>query len=236
MSLSKTFLLAGAAALVSSAAFAAHSYPTRASDVQGFTGVKAPAQHSFDAGHKGLCGTSFGPPPTTPNGIIAWNDTSGTTYNVAGGADFICKTKTKIKEVEVYGYDAPNNPELYNVTIYNNDPTYGQGHANDASIVCNYASVSGAGGGSYPTAVLTELHLKPACNIKKKGQYWVSVQDYDATGPWYWEVQSTLGGKAPADWRDVNNIFGSGCTVFDNNEYLSNCLGYTYPDYMLLLK
>jgi hypothetical protein len=233
MSLSKTFLLAGAAAFVSSAALAG-GIPLRASDVVGFTGVPA---HKEVAASKepraALCGTVFGSELSTPNGVIAWNNLS--TYNNASGTDFTCAVKTKVKQVWVYGYDAPHNPELYNVTFYKSEKAKGSdlAEADDSKVVCSYTALSGAGGGTYPTRVLTKLKLTTPCKFKP-GHYWVSVQNNDATGPWYHEMTSTLQGTQ-ADWIDVPNTYGSGCTTFDNNEYLSNCLGYTYPDWMLEL-
>ena len=205
----------------------------RASDVVGFTGVPA---HKEVAASKepsaAKCGTVFGSELPTPNGLIAWNDTSGTGYYNASGTDFTCATKSKIKQVWVYGYDAPHNPELYNVTFYKADSDTDQ-EAKTAVKGCSYAALSGAGGGTYPTRVLTKLKLSPACKLRP-GHYWVSVQDNDSSGPWYHEMSSTLQG-IQADWVDVNNQFGTGCTTFDNNEYLQGCLGYTYPDYMLEL-
>jgi len=230
----KMLLLAGAAAFASSAALAGGHTPLRASDVTGFHGVKAPVQTPAVNPKPPKCGTGFGPELPTPDGLIAWNDTSGTGYNTAGGADFTCAAKTKVKAVWVLGYNAPANPEQYNVTFYKNDGAGGSDEPNDAKAVCSYTAVPGAGGGSYPTAVLTKLKLPTACKLKA-GDYWVSVQDNDSAGPWYWEMTSQLGGTAQADWDDQNNIFGSGCTTFDNNEYLQQCLGYTYPDYMLEL-
>jgi len=232
MSVCKTFLLAGAAALVSSAALAGGNYPMRASDVVGFKGVPAAKEVAESRPRAKQCGTAFGTELTTPNGLIAWNDTSGTGYNEGSGTDFTCAAKSKIKSVWAYGYDAPHNPELYNVTFYKADTDSDQ-EALDGSVVCSYTSLSGAGGGSYPTHVLTKLHLPTPCKLKA-GHYWVSIQDYDSSGPWYHEMQSNLQG-IQADWIDRNNLFGSGCTTFDNNEYLSNCLGYTYTDYMVEL-
>ena len=233
MSLSKIVLLASAAAFMSSAAFA-HSIPLRASDT-----LAPGSKVSFPAPNKkgvGLCGTGFGSAPPTPNGIIAWNDTSGTGENNAGAADFECKKATTIKEVDVYGYNAPNNPEQYNVSIYTNDKKDGSNEANDGKkAVCSYTGLSAEGGGSYPTAVLSHIKLSKACKLKKKGEYWVSVQNNDSAGPWYWEIQSTTGGTDVADWVDRNNSFGTGCTTLDNDAYLVNCLGYTYPDWMLEL-
>jgi len=233
MTLSKTLLLAGAATLVGSAALAGN-IPMRASQYAVGHHVAPPVQSNYIRPSAGKCGTSFGQELSTPDGLIAWNDTSGTGYNTGGGADFTCTAKTKIKKVEVYGYDAPNNPEMYNVVIYKNDPAGGSDEANDNQVVCSYTGLSGAGGGSYPTHVLTKLTLSPACKIKKAGKYWIEVQNNDSAGPWYWEMSSTLQGTQ-ADWVDRNNIFGSGCSTLDNNEYLSNCLGYTYPDYLFVL-
>jgi hypothetical protein len=233
MSLSKSLLLAGAAAFVSSAALAGGHIPLRASEVAGFKGVAAHNQLARPAGTP-LCGTGFGAELPTPDGLIAWNDTSGTSYDTGGGADFTCSATTKVHKVWVYGYNAPANPELYNVTFYANDSAGGSDEANDSKVVCSYTGLSGAGGGSYPTHVLTKLKLTTPCRFKAGKKYWVEVQDNDAAGPWYWEMTSQLSGTQ-ADWVDRNNVFGSGCTVLDNNEYLSNCLGYTYPDYMLEL-
>ena len=231
MSLSKTFLLAGAAAFVSSAALAG-GIPLRASDVVGFKGVAASKPLARPAGAP-LCGTGFGSELSTPDGLIAWNDTSGTGYDEGSGTDFTCSATTKIKKVWVYGYNAPKNPEQYNVTFYKNSGADGSDEPNDNKVKCSYAALSGAGGGSYPTHVLTKLTLTTVCKLKP-GHYWVSVQNNDSSGPWYHEMQSNLQG-AQADWVDRNNIFGSGCTTFNNDEYLQNCLGYTYPDYMLEL-
>jgi hypothetical protein len=236
MSLSKIFLLAGAATLVSSAAFAGgHNVPSRASDVTGFHGVKAPSHgQSLEPKKKALCGTGFGAELPTPDGLISWNDTSGSGYDTGGGADFTCSAKAKIKEVWVYGYNAPANPELYNVNIYQNDGAGGSDEGQDGKKAkCSYTGLSGAGGGSYPTHVLTKLTLTTACKLKP-GKYWVEVQDNDSAGPWYWEMTSTANGTQ-ADWVDRNGVFAAGCTTLDDNEYLSNCLGYTYPDYMLEL-
>lgn len=233
MSLSKIVLLAGAAAFVSSAALAGgHAIPLRASGTVA-AGTKLNFPHQSKKG-VGLCGTGFGSELPTPDGLVAWNDTSGTSFNTAGAADFTCKKKTKIKEVDVYGYNAPANPELYNVTIYANDPADGSDEANDGTTAtCSYTGLSAEGGGTYPTHTLSHIKLTKACKVGK-GKYWVRVQNNDASGPWYWEMTSNLLGTK-ADWNDVNNVFGTGCTALDNDKYLSDCLGYTYPDYMLEL-
>lgn len=235
MSFSKIMLLASTAAFVSSAALAGgHSVPLRASQVTGFHGVKAPTRGQSLEPKAALCGTGFGAELSpTPDGLIGWNDTSGSGYDTGGGADFTCSAKTKIKSVWVYGYNAPANPEQYNVTIYKNSTSGGSDEGNDSKVVCSYTGVMGAGGGSYPTHVLSKLNLPTACKVKP-GKYWVEVQDNDPNGPWYWEMTNDLSGTK-ADWVDRNNLFGSGCTALNNNEYLSDCLGYTYADYMMEL-
>src|SRR5436190_1147690 len=105
MSFSKSFLLAGAAAFVSSAALAGGHIPLRASAVVGSQNATAPHKQLADAGEPAgvpKCGTGFG--PTVNDGLIAWNDTTGTGFDEAGGADFTCTVKTKIKKVVVKGY------------------------------------------------------------------------------------------------------------------------------------
>jgi hypothetical protein len=238
MSLHKILLLSGAAAFVSSAALASgHNIPLRASELAGFHGVAAYRQ-LFPAGDSktAKCGTGFGPELPTPDGLISWNDTTGSGYNTGGAADFTCggSIKTKIRQVWVYGNDAPHDPEQYNVTFYKNDPTGGSDEAHDSRIVCSYTGLLGAGGASLDHAILTQLKLPTPCKFKPGKKYWVEVQNNDAAGPWYWEMTPQLSGTR-ADWVDQNNKFGDGCTAIDNDEYLVDCLGYTYPDYMLEL-
>jgi hypothetical protein len=240
MSAYKIFLLAGAAAFVSSATlgaeFKARNIPLRASDVVGFHGGAAHAQLS-PAGdpRTALCGTGFGTEMHTPDGLISWNDTTGSGFNTSGGADFTCggSTKTKIKQVWVYGFDAPHNPEQYNVTFYKNDPAGDSDEANDTKVVCAYTGLLGAGGHGFYEAVLAQLKLPAPCKVKP-GKYWISVQNNDSAGPWYWEMTSTLNGTR-GDWVDRSNYWGTGCSTLDNDRYLVDCLGYTYPDYMLEL-
>jgi len=235
MSLYKILLLSGAAAFVSSAALAdGHSIPLRASEVTGFHGVKAPA-HQQLAGEPAaapLCGTGFGADPW-PDGLISWRDTTEYGYNTGGAADFTCASRTKVKRVWVTGWFG-TNPEQYNVTFYQNSGADGSEEPNDSQVVCAYTGLIGAGGGGYEGPVLTKLKLPTPCKFKAGRKYWVSVQNNDSAGPWYWEVTSQLSGTQ-ADWVDRNNRFGDGCTSLDNDRYLVDCLGYTYPDYMLEL-
>lgn len=177
------------------------------------------------------CGTGFGPELPTPDGLIAWND--GGSFDTAGGADVVCTSRTRINKVSAYGYFGAAT-ETFHVTFYKNSPTNGSNEPNDAAVKCDYPALTGAAGGQYPTHALTVLTLTSPCRLRAH-TYWVSIQNVDASGPWYWEMQDSLGGNTVADWVDRTDAFGSGCTTFDNDRYLVDCLGYTYPDFMLKL-
>jgi hypothetical protein len=242
MSLYKV-LLSGAAALVSSAGLAAEfqNIPLRASDVAGFHGVKAPAHHQLAGEPAGApkCGTGFGAELSpSPDGLISWNDTTGSRYDTGGAADFTCDgfTKTKVKQVWVTGWLACGRAcsEPFNVTFYQNDPAGGSDEGNDARVVCAYTGLIGTAGINDYAAVLTQLKLPTPCKFKAGKKYWVAVQNNDSAGPWYWEMTSQLSGTQ-GDWVDRNNLFVSGCATLDNDRYLVDCLPYTYPDYMLEL-
>jgi hypothetical protein len=243
MSLYKVFLLSGgAAAFLSSAALAAEfqgkDIPLHAAAIAGFHRVARYTHLSPTGDSKtAKCGTAFGAELPTPDGLISWNDPSGRGYDTGGGADFTCggSAKTKIKQVWVYGYDlAGANPDQFNVTFYKNDPAGGSDEANDSNVVCAYTGLLGTAGNGYEGAVLTQLKLPTPCKFKAGKKYWVSVQNSNSAGPWYWEATAQLNGTQ-ADWVDRQNAFGTGCTTLDNDRYLVDCLGYTYPDYMLEL-
>lgn len=201
---------------------------------------------------KGKCKTKFAPPVAgTPDGLIAWNNNAAP-FDTAGAVDFTCAKATTIKKVQVYGYSGGQSTGLYNVSFYKDSGADALNEPLDASAVCSYTDVAGAIGGAYPTSVLTTLNLAAtsagACKVGK-GTYWVSVQDHDASGPWYWEVSATQQGY-PGDWIDRGGAFVSTCHTFDGNPagsatdggdtYLSsstNCLtGYNaYLDYRFKL-
>jgi hypothetical protein len=238
MSLYKVILLSGAAAFVSSAVLAAEfqgkNIPIHAAAVVGFHGVDVHTQLSPPGDAKtAKCETAFGAELPTPDGLISWNDTTGSQFDTGGAADFTCAAKTKIKQVWVYGYGSGVNPEQFNVTFYKNDPAGGSDEANDSRVACAYTGLLGKTGNGFYGAVLAKLKLPAPCKVKP-GKYWVSVQNNDSLGPWYWEMTPQLSGTQ-GDWVDRHNAFGTGCTTFDNDEYLQQCLAYTYPDYMLEL-
>jgi hypothetical protein len=185
----------------------------------------------------GKCHTTIGTPLSTPDGIIAWNDGSGTGFDEAGAADFNCgKNSTRkqrtIKKVVVYGYFGDAGSSQFNVTVYKNKA----GEPNDSiAPQCATQTVTGTPtGAQYPTNDVTTITLSTKC-VAKAGVNWLSVQILSAAGPWYWEMQNERPGNAP-DWRDVNDLFGSGCTTFQNGRDLQSCLGYTYGDWMFIVK
>jgi len=187
----------------------------------------------------GKCKTAFGTELPTVDGIIAWNDTSGTTFDEAGAADFRCgarstKRARTIKQVTVNGYYGTAPTEQFNVTFYGNSTTDGSNEPDDSNVLCSYTNVTGSpSGGQYPEHATTVIPLPTKC-IAKRGVNWVSVQNYDSAGPWYWEMQVEQQGNAP-DWIDRHDVFGSGCTTWSNDRYLVDCLGYDYGDWMFVL-
>lgn len=184
---------------------------------------------------KPKCGTGFGAELPTPDGLIAWND--GGSYDTAGAADVVCKGKAKkrtIKKVAALGYFGTAT-ETFNVTFYGDSTAGGSSEPDDSNVLCDYQGLTGTAGGQYPTNQLTELQLTSKCKLPK-GVSWVSIQNQNSAGPWYWEMTNDMGGQAPADWVDRNNAFGTGCTTFDNDRYLVDCLGYDYADYMLEIR
>jgi hypothetical protein len=181
------------------------------------------------------CGATFGTSLPTPDGLIAWND--GGAFNTAGGADILCKGKKKkrtVKTVSAYGYFGAAT-ETFHVTFWSESTAGGSPEpADGAAAICDYPALTGTAGGQYPTDQLTTLTLTSKC-LMPKGPAWVSIQNVNPSGPWYWEMQQELGGATRADWVDRGDAFGSGCIVFDNDRYLLDCLGFDYPDFMLAL-
>ncbi len=240
MSFSKIFLLSGAVVLVCPAALAAtfngRDIPLHASGVVGFHHVAPDTQRSLAGDAKtAKCGTGFGARLPSPDGLISWNDTTGSGFDTSGAADFTCSVKTKVKQVWVGGFLGAN-PDQFNVTFYRNDPAGGSDEPNERQIVCAYTGLLGATGGGYEGPAVTQLRLPTKCRLKP-GHYWVSVQNNDSEeNPWYWEMSSTLQG-VQGDWVDRHNEYGTGCTTFDNDEYSQQCFfpDYQYPDYMLEL-
>jgi hypothetical protein len=194
-------------------------------------GVSSTSAHSSDSTAPtgdGACGTSFGAPPEPPDGIIAWNDGSGVSYDTAGAVDVVCSAVTYIQGVDVYGYFGdPSGTDQFHLTFWSGDSEPG-------GSLCDY-TVPGASGGIYSDDLLTHLDISDTPCQLPAGVSWVSVQNVNPSQPWYWEVQDPRNGQYPPDFRDVHNVFASGCTTFPNTRYLQDCLGYSYGDFMLSL-
>jgi hypothetical protein len=211
----------------------ASSVALRASGVApAVSGNAAAGAVRADRESAGKCGTGFGPQLPTVDGLIAWND--GGAFDTAGAADVDCASPAKIKKIQVYGFFGAA-VETFNVTVHADSPTGGSNEPDDTTLVCGYTGLTGAAGGQYPTHVKTKLKLSPKCSLPA-GKSWISIQNVNAAGPWYWEMQDVIGGSVIADWVDRGDAFGSGCTIFDNDRYLVDCLGYPYPDFMIKIK
>lgn len=212
----------------------------------------ATASHPVSAtGHitpGGYCATLFG--ASVGDGIISWNDTSGVSIDTAGAADFICNQPQLVNSVWVRGYFGTAPTDLFNITFYKNDPA-GFDEPNDGKRpVCIRTKIKGAAGGQFPADVLTKLDLgrkAKGCRLDR-GHYWVSVQNYNTTTPWYWEVQKQRQVDS-GDWRDVYNALQTPqpCITFDGippgsaaqggDAYVNSCLGLdrTYGDFLFEL-
>ena len=95
----------------------------------------------------GKCGSAFGTELPTPDGLIAWNDTSGSAFDTAGVSEVKCpkkKKKRKIHTVTVNGYFGQPN-ELFNVTFYGNDTSGGSNEPADGNVICSYSRASEPG-------------------------------------------------------------------------------------------
>jgi hypothetical protein len=219
---------------VTASGSAASHVSLRASGLASLHGSAATAK-PMGVSPAGACQTSFGKELPTVDGIIAWNDDSGTTFDTAGAADVMCLHSRKIATVKAYGYFGTAPTDTFHVTFYANDPENGSNEADDNNVLCDYPNLTGAAGGEYPKHVKTVLTLKPACKLPA-GQNWVAIQNVDSSQPWYWEMQDTSAGGASPDWVDRHDWFESGCTTLDNDRYLVDCLGYVYADWMLVLR
>lgn len=174
---------------------------------------------------RGKCHTNFGTPISPdPDGIISWNDLSGSGIDTAGAADFKCgKRHRTIRSVTVNGYFGDAGSTQFNVTVYSNmsgEPD------NGSAPVCATQTVTGTPtGSSYPTNDTTVITLSTPC-LAKRGTNWIEVQAVTSSGiPWYWETQQEVDGSFPADWRDATGAFGTGCTPgYQDGLYMQDCI------------
>lgn len=179
---------------------------------------------------KGKCGTAFGTP--IDDGIIS----GGGGNDVAGAADISCPKKKKartIKSVTVQGYFGDPTTTNFDVTVYADKA----GEPDDGKIVCTSSGAGTPTGSAYPVADTTVIKLASKC-VAKKGTNWVSVQSTGGSA-WYWRTQTTAGGSFEGDWADTNNVFGTGCTTYQNGRDMESCIfggDQGQNDFMLLLK
>jgi len=205
--MTKTVLLASAAALVLSAgaASAGAVHP-------GLSAKANPAHHVIVFPHNAsvLYDQSQG---DNGIGIISqqFTDFSGGTYDAQGADDFTVPAgKTwKVTEVDASGvyFNGSGPADSFNVTFYSKI----KGSKEKVKASCNNANYTDTGFGS--PAIKCSANL----NGGTKGKtYYVSVQAVMAFGnggEWGWNTNNAQAGK-PGLWKNPGGGFGTGCTNY----------------------
>lgn len=210
-----------AAALIAATAvapMATASSPDRASK----TPASVSSNHKSDGvqviAKKGKCKTMMG--TFADNGIISW-ESPANGFDAAGAADFTCGKKKKSRTfstVTVIGYFGGASGSNFDITVYNDlngEPD------NNSTPVCATTGVGNTDGNG-PTE--TTIKLDKACKANK-GTNWLEVQKTGDDSSWYWGVQSEVGAKYPADFRDTTGAFGTPCTPgYQDGLYMQDCI------------
>ena len=163
---------------------------------------------------------------------------------VADGADdFTCARATTLKSVRWAGqYFSGEGPaESFNVYVYaDND-----GEPSDTA-TCSYQGQKYKPTGPQTGVVdfsIKKLKGQP-CKLDAKTTYWLEIQarqSYGDRGPYGWELTLDQTGY-PADWRNPDDAFASGCTTFSQpgtgkGLTMLDCLERSgTPDFMFSLK
>lgn len=208
--MTKTLLLAGAAAL----ALSGNAYAAKAPS----TGVKAKPSRHFSA----LPGSVvlYSQSSALSNAISSQNFTSGTftAYNDAAADDFVVPAGVtwKVKEVDVrYVQFGSHDSTSMDVIFYND----GGGVPGTAAATC-----LGRDTGGYNIKLGKPKATK--CKVKlKSGTYWVSVvanQNFSTDSQWYWAGHQPITGFN-AQWQNPGGGFGICPTWCD----ASNVFGYS---------
>jgi len=182
------------------------------------------------------CQTGFGTP--AENGIIS----NAGSLESSGAADFKCgRDETRrgrtFKAVTVQGYFGDANSTTFNVRVLRDcgDPFSTGGPCDADAAVCDTTGVGTPTGAQFPEADTTKIKLDSKCRAKK-GTNWLEVQA-QTENPWYWRVQSDIGGKYEADWREAG-AFGTGCLTYQNGLSMQDCIfggEAGTPDFMFKL-
>lgn len=233
----------GAAALVLSTmsvgtataagASGASDSPSGVSATVGVAGAAAGAAIASAAPDgRAKCQTAFGTP--AENGIIS----NAGSLESSGAADFKCgrdenRRGRTFKTVIVQGYFGDAGSTDFNVTVRKN----AGGEPSDTDTpICATTGVGTPTGAQFPEFDTTRITLDSKC-IAKKGTNWLEVQAVTENA-WYWRVQSDIGAKFPADWKEAG-AFGTGCITYENGLTMEDCIfggPAGTPDFVFKLK
>ena len=169
------------------------------------------------------CHTGFGTP--VDDGVLAVEDP---TADVAVAADFSCKGNAAHRTfdtVTVQGTFGEAESTMFAVTVYGNDRSgalpeprngAGAGAFRPAQVVCATQRITGTPTGAvFPDFDTTVITLDPPCTAKRKIN-WLEVQAVPESAPWYWRLQSDVGGRFEADLLDGE--MGTGCAPGYNDD------------------
>lgn len=207
-------MVAGAAALALAATFAAPANAGSGPTVS-HRGVAGPAAAASPGA---VCFSSaaadVGNAVTSQNFARADN-----AFDTHTAGDFKCPGATgafKIKKVSVIGqyFNGAGPADSVNVTIYN------QTGGEPGSVKCSYKNLPYTNGPSFVIA------LPSACQVANGKAFWVEVQanmDFATGGQWGWEL-GTPADLKQADFKNPNDGFGTGCTQYQNDLYMIDCI------------
>jgi hypothetical protein len=205
--MTKTVLLASAAALVFSAgaASAGAAHP-------GLTAKVDPSKHQLVHAPKNTATLYDQSSGSNGIGIVSQDFTDfGTTYDAQGADDFTVPANTtwKVKSVYANGvyFNGAGPADSWNVTFY----TKISGATEKVKASCTGVAATSDNFGQ----------VTIPCNAKLKGgakgkHYYVSVQAvmaFGSGGEWGWNTNNTVAGK-PSLWKNAGGGFGTGCAVY----------------------
>jgi hypothetical protein len=204
----------------------------------------------------GVCGTGLG--TYIQNGITSQDGAPTNPSLNTWGAKQVKSSSggCSVKKIVVAGYPNQAMNIAFNIEVYKTTKKYdtlrykGDPQPDDSKdAICSYEAKDGAfaSAGDYNTWTI-KLGKKNKCKISdklaKKGVWFAIQADLDqAFGQWFWALQDTADAPNEADWRDTQNLFGTGCISFAKppagsdvgaNRDLMDCIGYG-PDLMLEL-
>jgi len=207
-------MVAGAAALALAATFAAPANAEGSGPTVSHRGVAGPAAASSPGA---VCFSSAA--ADVGDAVTSQNfERANNAFDTHTAGDFKCPGATgafKIKKVSVIGQYVGSGPaDSVNVKIYN------QSSGEPDSVRCSYNRLPYTNGPSF------EIALPSACKVANGKAYWVEVQanmDFTPNGQWFWELGTPADAKQ-ADFKNPGDGFGTGCTVYQNDLYLPDCI------------